>query len=680
MFNIRNTQPSVSMQAIAGAAAPEASPEEIVWEKIQFFFPQENYEEAQQCLAELCHPARGMLPDHISSQFERLKALTFPAWEENIQCNRDGINQFCILNADSKEILSITLDDAGNYTVNCQGYSEAHDFIMDTEQGEECTEFAEGASGTSLRPATTASQTAAEYDAVWSKWERDAPAGESPGRAAVVQEMRDCLNNGNPVINVGASGLTTLPDRLPPHITTLVIPDNNLTSLPELPEGLRELEVSGNLQLTSLPSLPQGLQKLWTYNNWLASLPTLPPALRELRVSGNNLTSLPALPSGLQTLWAYNNRLTSLPEMSPGLQELDVSHNQLTRLPQSLTGLSSAARVYLDGNPLSVRTLQALRDIIGHSGIRIHFDMAGPSVPREARALHLAVADWLTSAREGEAAQADRWQAFGLEDNAAAFSLVLDRLRETENFKKDAGFKAQISSWLTQLAEDAALRAKTFAMATEATSTCEDRVTHALHQMNNVQLVHNAEKGEYDNNLQGLVSTGREMFRLATLEQIAREKAGTLALVDDVEVYLAFQNKLKESLELTSVTSEMRFFDVSGVTVSDLQAAELQVKTAENSGFSKWILQWGPLHSVLERKVPERFNALREKQISDYEDTYRKLYDEVLKSSGLVDDTDAERTIGVSAMDSAKKKFLDGLRALVDEVLGSYLTARWRLN
>ncbi|ENQ7449903.1 E3 ubiquitin--protein ligase [Salmonella enterica] len=620
MFNIRNTQPSVSMQAIAGAAAPEASPEEIVWEKIQVFFPQENYEEAQQCLAELCHPARGMLPDHISSQFARLKALTFPAWEENIQCNRDGINQFCILDAGSKEILSITLDDAGNYTVNCQGYSEAHDFIMDTEPGEECTEFAEGASGTSLRPATTVSQKAAEYDAVWSKWERDAPAGESPGRAAVVQEMRDCLNNGNPVLNVGASGLTTLPDRLPPHITTLVIPDNNLTSLPELPEGLRELEVSGNLQLTSLPSLPQGLQKLWAYNNWLTSL------------------------------------------------------------PQSLTGLSSAARVYLDGNPLSVRTLQALRDIIGHSGIRIHFDMAGPSVPREARALHLAVADWLTSAREGEAAQADRWQAFGLEDNAAAFSLVLDRLRETENFKKDAGFKAQISSWLTQLAEDAALRAKTFAMATEATSTCEDRVTHALHQMNNVQLVHNAEKGEYDNNLQGLVSTGREMFRLATLEQIAREKAGTLALVDDVEVYLAFQNKLKESLELTSVTSEMRFFDVSGVTVSDLQAAELQVKTAENSGFSKWILQWGPLHSVLERKVPERFNALREKQISDYEDTYRKLYDEVLKSSGLVDDTDAERTIGVSAMDSAKKEFLDGLRALVDEVLGSYLTARWRLN
>ncbi|WP_140320523.1 NEL-type E3 ubiquitin ligase domain-containing protein, partial [Salmonella enterica] len=484
MFNIRNTQPSVSMQAIAGAAAPEASPEEIVWEKIQVFFPQENYEEAQQCLAELCHPARGMLPDHISSQFERLKALTFPAWEENIQCNRDGINQFCILDEDSQEILSVTLDDAGNYTVNCQGYSETHRLTLDTAQGEEGTGHAEGASGTfrtSFLPATTAPQTPAEYDAVWSAWRRAAPAEESRGRAAVVQKMRACLNNGNAVLNVGESGLTTLPDCLPAHITTLVIPDNNLTSLPALPPELRTLEVSGN-QLTSLP--------------------VLPPGLLELSIFSNPLTHLPALPSGLQKLWAYNNRLTSLPEMPPGLQELDVSHNQLTRLPQSLTGLSSAARVYLDGNPLSERTLQALRDITsapGYSGPRILFDMAGASAPREARALHLAAADWLTSAREGEAAQADRWQAFGLEDNAAAFSLVLDRLRETENFKKDAGFKAQISSWLTQLAEDAALRAKTFAMATEATSTCEDRVTHALHQMNNVQLVHNAEKGEYDN-------------------------------------------------------------------------------------------------------------------------------------------------------------------------------------
>ncbi|EBR4379090.1 SPI-2 type III secretion system effector E3 ubiquitin transferase SspH2, partial [Salmonella enterica subsp. enterica serovar Uganda] len=727
----------------------------------------------------------GTTREDMINRFELLRTLAYAGWEESIHSGQHGENYFCILDEDSQEILSVTLDDAGNYTVNCQGYSETHRLTLDTAQGEEGTGHAEGASGTfrtSFLPATTAPQTPAEYDAVWSAWRRAAPAEESRGRAAVVQKMRACLNNGNAVLNVGESGLTTLPDCLPAHITTLVIPDNNLTSLPALPPELRTLEVSGNQltslpvlppgllelsifsnplthlpalpsglcklwifgnQLTSLPVLPPGLQelsvsdnqlaslpalpselcKLWAYNNQLTSLPTLPSGLQELSVSDNQLASLPTLPSELYKLWAYNNRLTSLPALPSGLKELIVSgnrltslpvlpselkelmvsgnrltslpmlpsgllslsvyRNQLTRLPESLIHLSSETTVNLEGNPLSERTLQALREITsapGYSGPIIQFDMAGASAPRETRALHLAAADWLVPAREGEPAPADRWHMFGQEDNADAFSLFLDRLSETENFIKDAGFKAQISSWLAQLAEDEALRANTFAMATEATSSCEDRVTFFLHQMKNVQLVHNAEKGQYDNDLAALVATGREMFRLGKLEQIAREKVRTLALVDEIEVWLAYQNKLKKSLGLTSVTSEMRFFDVSGVTVTDLQDAELQVKAAEKSEFREWILQWGPLHRVLERKAPERVNALREKQISDYEETYRMLSDTELRPSGLVGNTDAERTIGARAMESAKKTFLDGLRPLVEEMLGSYLNVQWRRN
>ncbi|ECE6514735.1 SPI-2 type III secretion system effector E3 ubiquitin transferase SspH2, partial [Salmonella enterica subsp. enterica] len=741
--------------------------------------------EALECIWTICHPPAGTTREDVVSRFELLRTLAYDGWEENIHSGLHGENYFCIMDEDSQEMLSVTLDDVGNYTVNCQGYSETHRLTLDTAQGEEGTGHAEGASGTfrtSFLPATTAPQTPAEYDAVWSAWRRAAPAEESRGRAAVVQKMRACLNNGNAVLNVGESGLTTLPDCLPAHITTLVIPDNNLTSLPALPPELRTLEVSGNQltslpvlppgllelsifsnplthlpalpsglcklwifgnQLTSLPVLPPGLQelsvsdnqlaslpalpselcKLWAYNNQLTSLPTLPSGLQELSVSDNQLASLPTLPSELYKLWAYNNRLTSLPALPSGLKELIVSgnrltslpvlpselkelmvsgnrltslpmlpsgllslsvyRNQLTRLPESLIHLSSETTVNLEGNPLSERTLQALREITsapGYSGPIIQFDMAGASAPRETRALHLAAADWLVPAREGEPAPADRWHMFGQEDNADAFSLFLDRLSETENFIKDAGFKAQISSWLAQLAEDEALRANTFAMATEATSSCEDRVTFFLHQMKNVQLVHNAEKGQYDNDLAALVATGREMFRLGKLEQIAREKVRTLALVDEIEVWLAYQNKLKKSLGLTSVTAEMRFFDVSGVTVTDLQDAELQVKAAEKSEFREWILQWGPLHRVLERKAPERVNALREKQISDYEETYRMLSDTELRPSGLVGNTDAERTIGARAMESAKKTFLDGLRPLVEEMLGSYLNVQWRRN
>ncbi len=756
---------TISNRRIYRIAWSDTPPEMSSWEKMKEFFCSTHQTEALECIWTICHPPAGTTREDVINRFELLRTLAYAGWEESIHSGQHGENYFCILDEDSQEILSVTLDDAGNYTVNCQGYSETHRLTLDTAQGEEGTGHAEGASGTfrtSFLPATTAPQTPAEYDAVWSAWRRAAPAEESRGRAAAVQKMRACLNNGNAVLNVGESGLTTLPDCLPAHITTLVIPDNNLTSLPALPPELRTLEVSGNQltslpvlppgllelsifsnplthlpalpsglcklwifgnQLTSLPVLPPGLQelsvsdnqlaslpalpselcKLWAYNNQLTSLPTLPSGLQELSVSDNQLASLPTLPSELYKLWAYNNRLTSLPALPSGLKELMVSgnrltslpmlpsgllslsvyRNQLTRLPESLIHLSSETTVNLEGNPLSERTLQALREITsapGYSGPIIRFDMAGASAPRETRALHLAAADWLVPAREGEPAPADRWHMFGQEDNADAFSLFLDRLSETENFIKDAGFKAQISSWLAQLAEDEALRANTFAMATEATSSCEDRVTFFLHQMKNVQLVHNAEKGQYDNDLAALVATGREMFRLGKLEQIAREKVRTLALVDEIEVWLAYQNKLKKSLGLTSVTSEMRFFDVSGVTVTDLQDAELQVKAAEKSEFREWILQWGPLHRVLERKAPERVNALREKQISDYEETYRMLSDTELRPSGLVGNTDAERTIGARAMESAKKTFLDGLRPLVEEMLGSYLNVQWRRN
>ncbi|EOC4950806.1 SPI-2 type III secretion system effector E3 ubiquitin transferase SspH2, partial [Salmonella enterica subsp. enterica serovar Dublin] len=756
---------TISNRRIYRIAWSDTPPEMSSWEKMKEFFCSTHQTEALECIWTICHPPAGTTREDVVSRFELLRTLAYAGWEESIHSGQHGENYFCILDEDSQEILSVTLDDAGNYTVNCQGYSETHRLTLDTAQGEEGTGHAEGASGTfrtSFLPATTAPQTPAEYDAVWSAWRRAAPAEESRGRAAVVQKMRACLNNGNAVLNVGESGLTTLPDCLPAHITTLVIPDNNLTSLPALPPELRTLEVSGN-QLTSLPvlppgllelsifsnplthlpALPSGLCKLWIFGNQLTSLPVLPPGLQELSVSdnqlaslpalpselcklwayNNQLTSLPTLPSELYKLWAYNNRLTSLPALPSGLKELIVSgnrltslpvlpselkelmvsgnrltslpmlpsgllslsvyRNQLTRLPESLIHLSSETTVNLEGNPLSERTLQALREITsapGYSGPIIQFDMAGASAPRETRALHLAAADWLVPAREGEPAPADRWHMFGQEDNADAFSLFLDRLSETENFIKDAGFKAQISSWLAQLAEDEALRANTFAMATEATSSCEDRVTFFLHQMKNVQLVHNAEKGQYDNDLAALVATGREMFRLGKLEQIAREKVRTLALVDEIEVWLAYQNKLKKSLGLTSVTAEMRFFDVSGVTVTDLQDAELQVKAAEKSEFREWILQWGPLHRVLERKAPERVNALREKQISDYEETYRMLSDTELRPSGLVGNTDAERTIGARAMESAKKTFLDGLRPLVEEMLGSYLNVQWRRN
>ncbi|ARD38025.1 hypothetical protein F8538_05700 [Edwardsiella ictaluri] len=496
------------------------------------------------------------------------------------------------------------------------------------------------------------------------------------------------LPTGLEGLDISNSSLTSLPE-LPSELRSLNISNTSLTSLPELPSELRSLNIS-NTSLTSLPELPSELRSLNISNTSLTSLPELPSELRSLNISNTSLTSLPELPSELRSLNISNTSLTSLPELPPGLQTLNASNTQLTSLPESIARLSPEARVTLQNNHLSEHTIQALRDMTNASdyqGPRIDFDMGASSVPLETRALHLAVADWLTPATEGEAASADRWQSIGKEEDAAAFSSFLDQLKATQN-NQAADFRRQIATWLTQLEQDDELRAKTFAMATESTSSCEDRVTLAMNNMKSVQLIHNAEKGKFDNDIQGLVSVSREMFRLEQLELIAREKIKTLRdevyggdedKVDEIEVFLGYQNKLKKSLELSGATEEMRFFGVSHITESDLQAAEIQVKTAENSQFGEWILQWEPLHNVLIRKEAEDWKALINKKIEDYEREYQALYDTELEPAGLGGDLEAERTIGARAMASAEKAFQQGLRPLAEQLLAEHLGPRWSL-
>ncbi|XJQ34360.1 NEL-type E3 ubiquitin ligase domain-containing protein (plasmid) [Edwardsiella ictaluri] len=412
-------------------------------------------------------------------------------------------------------------------------------------------------------------------------------------------------------------------------------------------------------------------------NTKLTSLPPLPTGLKRLDVSGTGLTSLPPLPSKLQRLDISNTPMPRLPSLPSRLQRLDVSNTHLANLPEIIANLSQRTTVRLQSNSLSERTLQMINKP-GYQGPRI-VDMATSSNHQETRALHLAVADWLTPAEADEEASAKRWWAIGKEDDAAAFSTFLDRLKKTKN-NQATDFHVQIASWISQLAQDDELRAKTFDMATESTSSCEDRVTLAMNNMKSVQLVHNAEKGKFDHDIPGLVSAGREMFRLEQLNLIAREKVKKLRFFDEIEVFLGYQNKLKESLELTGTTEGMQFFGASRITELDLKAAEIQVKSAENSQFREWILQWEPLHGVLKRRESKQWQTLIDKKMEDYEREYQQLSDTELKPAGLLGDIEAERTIGARAMASAEKAFQQGLHPLAEQLLGRHLEARWVLD
>ena len=130
--------------------------------------------------------------------------------------------------------------------------------------------------------------------------------------------------------------LTSLPE-LPAGLKHLNVGGNNLfmsTGL-ELPTGLEELDVRRN-GLDSLPILPAGLKHLYLCKNHLCSLPVLPASLEKLDVSRNRLCSLPVLPGYMRTLNVSNNQLIHLPVLPVRLKVLDVRNNQLTSLPDRL--------------------------------------------------------------------------------------------------------------------------------------------------------------------------------------------------------------------------------------------------------------------------------------------------------------------------------------------------------
>lgn len=111
-------------------------------------------------------------------------------------------------------------------------------------------------------------------------------------------------------------------------ITNLWCSNNQLQSLPTLPNGLKVLDC-GNNQLLALSTLPETLRELHCENNRLSDLPTLPDGLKVLDCGINQLQSLPVLPNGLRKLYCSNNQLQNLPTLPNSLEVFYCYNNPL---------------------------------------------------------------------------------------------------------------------------------------------------------------------------------------------------------------------------------------------------------------------------------------------------------------------------------------------------------------
>ncbi len=527
-----------------------------------------------------------------------------------------------------------------------------------------------------------------EYIAQWNAWAEGGDTAGRENRPEAVNRMTRWLDvhsttANRPPLDLSMLRLRSLPENLPPGVEDLRLLDNDLVEPPEhLPSTLMSLDLSRSRSLTRLPDnlpagltslhaeecffrrlpdhLPASLVNLNVAENWLTRLPDhLPAGLRTLNVGLNpSLTALPEqLPESLELLFAESCGLTHLPEHLPAsLQELDVRGNRLTRLPESLTApRSTPCIIELSNNPLAERVRNRLSDVLnapGYQGPRVHFSMHDPHQDHararrgQPRALHQSVASWMTPTATDAAGTARRWNGFEREPGAAAFSQLLDRLQDTVNFG-NPDFQRNVADWLLHLGVHPQLRQDTFMLSQGATTSCEDRVTLTFNAMRQLRLAHDVEQGHYDERLPELLTLARGIYRLEQLEGIAREKTASLNYVDEIEVYLAYQVKLRESLTLPLETPDMRYFRVSYVTQADLEQAQERVLASESQHFADYLAtDWRPWQSVIQRLAPEHHAQAQDELIEAMGDEFTQRLQARLQAMELENDADAQRSLG----------------------------------
>jgi hypothetical protein len=368
----------------------------------------------------------------------------------------------------------------------------------------------------------------------------------------------------------------------------------NLTTLPNLPEKVKYLDVSHN-RLSYLPDpLPDHLVNLCATDNHLQYLPRkLNDKIEYINVSNNELQQLPELPSSLTDLEAAHNKLQSLPAFHTNLVRINVAHNYLTTLPELIHDVD-----------------------INYEGNKILHSLA------------TSVALWTKGdiQRSGHST----WKEFASEEGAEEFSLFLDALRTTVNFAND-DFKHGVKEWLYQLAANANLRKKTFLISVGATETCQNRVSLTLNAMKKISMEVEVENGSYDNRTTALIHFARGMFRLNELEKFADKKFQLLKQdhsqigthpedegndgPDEIELRLEYQIKLKKTLDLPLATDKKFYFGIvhTYLTEYDLRVAERIIKLKENEHFRDFLnTSWEPWHTVLKRFDTDSFKLCQD--------------------------------------------------------------------
>ncbi|MCX2900807.1 NEL-type E3 ubiquitin ligase domain-containing protein [Pseudomonas mandelii] len=446
-------------------------------------------------------------------------------------------------------------------------------------------------------------------------------------------------------LNLSGVGLSIESDaflRAFPRLRSLTLDHNGLGRLPDAVANCQDLthlnarhndfRANGPLQsqLRALPRL-QGLNlsqnRLFEFD--LAGL----DQLQTLDLGSNNLDEWPAgvlQAPALTTLDLTNNHISTIPHdaLQPEHEDLmagtDLSDNMLEE--EEFIRL----QFYLDrtGNGLGFTDDEIDRVLMGFgpeessegSDEAIHPDHETAQAQKER---------WFA----GVAADSEKhlmWDTLRTADDTGDFSYILSQLQHTADFQSDRlGLTRRVWRVVEAAYGDEALRERLLglARALRSRATCGDGRILLFNELETEVYEFEALKSiEPEHQGRELLKLSRGLFRLAQVEEFAKERIARNPAIDPAEVRLAFRIGLAQRLELPGQPKGMLYRGMSGVTQADLDSAYSTIRAQEKTPvFVEQLIQRTYWIEYLKKKYAAEFVTLQQQFQAEYallEDKY----------------------------------------------------------
>jgi hypothetical protein len=415
-----------------------------------------------------------------------------------------------------------------------------------------------------------------------------------------------------------------------PSITQLKLQGNRLRDFPtqvaEIP-SLDYLDVSNNrITLTdetvSTLAAMSGLRYLYLSRNPLVRLPDFSQmtALHAIRLQAVGINEWPVGlrdQADLAMVDLRDNQLASFPEWAvnpPPEQAATINEvleiTELNGNPLSDRGMEQYAdileRIYLDDEQAGLMPVPpdapadrgAEGGTLASSAQRVEYWLKGSSATEQTT----RKAQWALLDQEALDREASGGEAGGAVSESEEFFRLLEKLRETAEYKKSySDLKARVWAVLDAAEENGELRRELFKAAGEP-ETCSDRAALMFSQLEIKVQIHKALALVGDNSAGlELLKLAKGLFRLDEVEAFAlkdikerikviirsdataREKGNQLLLMDQIEVRLSYRVGLRDRLDLPGQPTQAEYTGLQYVPRAKLQAAELHVKSLNDS-------------------------------------------------------------------------------------------------